>query len=427
MASLGRTLAERARSLKGRFGPRGLLAGGAVAAVALVVVLVAVIPGGGGEAPPPADAPDSTDPGSGASKPAGGAGPVARAMRRMSVGDKVGQLMLVGPGGTDAGGPVISALEQRGYGGLVIESSDYASPGQVSRLADEAAGRARRSEHVAPWVMAPQDGGEASALDGLPPDEAPDEIGSPRDAGDEGEKAAEQLLDAGVNGVLSPLLDVAPFGGSSPEQNAYSDDADEVSAYAAATVRAFGKADVFAAPKHFPGLGAASGESEEGPVNVGLGVAELARRDLRPFEEAIRADVPGIVVGHGIYQAGDFVTPASLSPAIVEDLLRDRLGFEGVAITDDLTSPAVTATLPSPEAAVEAVKAGEDLVWVSRDEKTQTAVYDALLRAVKGGKIEAARLDEAVTRTLEAKRTAGLLEGSGGGGGKEKSGDGGGR
>ena len=168
---------------------------------------------------------------------------------------------------------------------------------------------------------------------------------------------------------------------------------------------------MLSAPKYFPGMGAASQSTEEGPVQVGLSLEDLTARDLVPFEAAIRAGAPAIQIGHGLYATDDFVTPASLSKTITTDLLRDRLGFKGVAITDDLSAPAVTAVAPVPEAAVSAIKAGADLLFISRPQGQQEAAYLAVLNAVRKGNIPRKRIDEALLRVLTAKRRLGLIQG----------------
>ncbi|HEV2075867.1 MAG TPA: glycoside hydrolase family 3 N-terminal domain-containing protein, partial [Thermoleophilaceae bacterium] len=133
------------------------------------------------------------------------------------------------------------------------------------------------------------------------------------------------------------------------------------------------------------------------------------------FRAAIAAGVPGILVGPGRYAVDDFIVPASTSEAVLTGLLRDELGFDGVAIADDVTSPAVTATLPAGRAAVDAIRAGADLVYVSRDARLQREVYDALLEAVQSGSLSEERVDEALRRSLEAKLAAGVLPKKGGG------------
>jgi beta-N-acetylhexosaminidase len=166
---------------------------------------------------------------------------------------------------------------------------------------------------------------------------------------------------------------------------------------------------VFSAVTHFPGLGATDQSTEEGPATVGLGLDELRARDLIPFEAAIDAGVPGVVVGHALYAINDFTVPASLSKEVVTDLLRRELRFRGVAITDDLADPAITAIHTVPDAAVQAVRAGADMIYISGGVGDQQSAYVAVLRAVQRGKIPRRRLDEAVGRILLAKQDYDLI------------------
>jgi beta-N-acetylhexosaminidase len=142
---------------------------------------------------------------------------------------------------------------------------------------------------------------------------------------------------------------------------------------------------------------------------VGLGLRELRRRDLRPFRAAIAAGVPGVVLGHGLYPMTDYVTPASLSRRVATNLLRGELGFRGVSITDDLAEPAVTTSLAVPDAAVAALRAGADMLFISGPPADQQAAYVAVLRAVRRGRVSRRRLNEAVERILDVKRDYGLL------------------
>src|SRR5207244_4591404 len=116
---------------------------------------------------------------------------------------------------------------------------------------------------------------------------------------------------------------------------------------------------------HFPGIGAATGSTDDGPAEVGLDMRALGRRDLVPFRAAVQAGASAMVVSHAGYAPDSFVVPGSLSHAIETNLLRFELGFRGVAITDDLEAGAIVAGDAIPTAAVQAVRAGADLVWVS--------------------------------------------------------------
>jgi beta-N-acetylhexosaminidase len=212
-----------------------------------------------------------------------------------------------------------------------------------------------------------------------------------------------------VNGVLGPVIDVGLAEDPAVGPRAFSDEPDRVAAYTRGVIEAYRRTKVFAAAKHFPGLGSASQSTEEGPANVGLTLDELRRRDLVPFRAAIDAGVPGVIVGHGLYAADDFVTPASLSRRVTTGLLKRELRFEGIAIADDLADPPISALEKVPDAAVTALKAGADMLYVSGSTGDQQAAYVAVLRAVRSGEIPRARVDDALVRILSVKRDYGLI------------------
>ncbi len=322
--------------------------------------------------------------------------PVTRAARvacGLTLEAKVAQLLLLGqaPAGE---------LRRLGVGGVVIGASSAAG---LAASPPPARGR------LAPWVLAVQEGGERNALAGLPPVASPADLPSARAAASEARASARSLHGAGVDGVLGPVVDVGVEAGNALGTRVYSDDPDEVSAYAEQVVRAYRRERSFSAVEHFPGLGTADALTTDGPASVGLTLRELRERDLGPFDAAIAAGVPAVVVGHGLYELTGFVTPASLSSSVVTKLLREQLGFRGVAITADLAEPAVSLTTPAPKAAVQALRAGADLVYFSGPPAVQQATFDALLKAVRTKRISRERLDEAVLRDVAAKRDYGLL------------------
>ena len=127
--------------------------------------------------------------------------------------------------------------------------------------------------------------------------------------------------------------------------------------------------------------------------------------ELQPFRAAIDADVAAIMTAHIIYPALDADRPATISPTILTDLLRKELGFDGLIITDDMEMKAIDDRYQSGEAAVMAIEAGADIVMVLWTPAKQIEVFDALLSAVKSGRISQARLDQSVERILKSKGT----------------------
>lgn len=329
--------------------------------------------------------------------------------RRMSVEDRVAQLFLLGFAGQDLTAPIFEQLRERGLGAIVVDEQNYVSSDQLAALTGETRVIAEQEGHVAPWVLAPQEGGEFNAFADLPPATAAAELDSAASAFDEAVEAAATLRGLGVNGVLAPVVDVAPPDGAAVGARAFSDDPRDVAGYADAVVDAYRAQSMLTAPAHFPGLGSGGEDTRLGPSQVGADLDELRARDLVPFRAAIRAGAPAITMSNGLYVTDDFVTPGSLSVGLIGGLLRRELGFRGVVITDDLADPAVTALTTIPKAAVDAVRAGADLLYVSGPPSEQEAAYAAVLRAARSGAISRARLREALLRNLSVKRNYGLI------------------
>jgi beta-N-acetylhexosaminidase len=327
----------------------------------------------------------------------------------LSVDRKVAQLFLLGFRGTDLNAEIFQRLRRLDLGGVVIGRDNYTTPDALGQMAGEARVIAADAGHVRPFVMASQPGGELNSFPDLPPASSPAELRSAAEAGSQAAESAHALSELGVNGVLGPSLDVGVEGGSALGNGTYSDDPAEVSAFADAVLRAYSDAGVFAAAAHFPGLGSADQATEDGPATVGLGLSELRRRDLLPFRAAVEDAVPGLVLSHALYPMNDFTAPGSLSREVDTSLLRGELGFQGVAITDDLAEPAVAVAATVPQAAVQAIRAGADMLYVSGPVADQQAAYDAVLAAARRGHIPRSRLDEAVGRILTAKETLRLL------------------
>src|SRR5690349_8848117 len=335
-------------------------------------------------------------------------GSVSDRARRMPLESKVAQLFLVGFAGTGANAPVFSELAQRDIGGIVFLADNYTSPRQLTGLTAAARQVARRHKRVPPWLLTIQDGGEFSELAGLPPADGPSALSTVPAAAVEASQAARALRGVGINGVLGPDVDVDTDPGGPYTRIAFSNDPDEVARFAAATVRAYARERMFTAPKHFPGLGAADNPTSDGSATVGLSLDQLATRDLVPFKAALDAGSQGVMIGHGLYTSDNFATPASQSSALIEQLLRTNMRFGGVAVTDDLEAPAITDTMPVPNAAVASIQAGADMVYIS-DPADQEAAYQAVLNAARRGQISGGRLDAAVLHILLAKEKLHLL------------------
>jgi beta-N-acetylhexosaminidase len=371
----------------------------AVVVIAVVVWLVAIRP-------------DDDDEGRAGTTPTakGGSQRIGDLLGDLSEEEKVDQLVLAGFEGRGEDAEIGATLRDDPLGGVLIGPENWPGAADGKKMIEELLDDAKESGDIPPLVAAAQEGGPYRALEDLPPDERAIEIGdfAEEDRAEEwAEDAGKALDDVGVDLDLAPLADVATLDSPIADRS-FSDDSAVAASMTAAALRGCRKAEIACAVGHFPGLGAASQDPATGPATVGLDRATLSSRDLAPFEAAIGAKVPAVVLSLAFYSAYDPVTPAALDPEIVTGLLREELGFEGVAITDDLESGAIRAGSKAPDAAVAAVVAGADMVQVSSTRDALSA-RDALVKAVQSGEISSDRLDEAVGRVLKLKASLGTL------------------
>jgi beta-N-acetylhexosaminidase len=317
-----------------------------------------------------------------------------------------------------------------GVGALVVRPQSWPGGGGQQLLSRLHATTGPKG--IPPLIIGLQEGGVYGAYPDLPPAERQleiGEIGKTSTARTWAEGWAGALKAAGFDLNTAPLADVATLD-SAIADRAFGDEVELVSDLTRAAVRGCESAGLACAAAHFPGQGSATQDPDLGPATVSLDDASLKQRDLVPFEAAFEAKAPAVVLSNAFFAAYDPVTPASLSPTVATRLLRDELGFKGVAITDDLTAAAVADFQPIPEAAVAALAGGADLVAIG-DPAAAAGARKRMLEAARGGGIPLERLDQAAARVLDLKRRVGLLPAGGkggagkGGGAKSKKGGGG--
>jgi beta-N-acetylhexosaminidase len=201
--------------------------------------------------------------------------------------------------------------------------------------------------------------------------------------------------------TIAPLADVdIPSGAISARL--FSTDPSAVAQMAAAAVTAYRRSGLISAVGHFPGEGAASADPDEMTATVGGTLASLKTRDLIPFQ-TLTAHAPVIVMSNATYVAFDGVTPAGLLPQAVS-LLRDTYGFAGAVMSDDLDAT-LNATGQSPgPTALQALQAGNDLLYITGPPSEHTAAYDAVLTAAQHSASVRAMVRAALLRDLTLKQ-----------------------
>jgi beta-N-acetylhexosaminidase len=331
-------------------------------------------------------------------------GDVAVRAENMSVRDAVGQMFIVSVGGTEPDYYIEKMIRERNIGGVILFGHNMENEAQTRALVGSLQELSMQTEPSIPlFVAVDQEGGRIGSAPWVTPQPAAARIGARGDAAEAravSEEIGRELSRAGVNTDLAPVVDTG-FGAAIGPRS-YGEDPELVARMGAAAVEGFEEAGVVSAAKHFPNHGPATADSHTSLPVVEHDLATVRSFDLPPFRAAIEAGVPMVMAGHLLYPAIDPERPASLSPEAI-GMLREELGFEGVVVTDDLAMAGAAGDGPPARAAVEAVKAGADLLIISSPPQQQADAYDAVVAAVESGEIPRGRVREGVERLLRLK------------------------
>jgi beta-N-acetylhexosaminidase len=318
----------------------------------------------------------------------------------------IGQLLIGSLAGTTISAELRSLAREFGLGGVTLFGRNIEAPEQVAELSHDVQSLA---SDVPLWVGVDQEGGRVARLKApftvWPPMAVLGRSGDAALAGRFAAALAAELKAVGITLDYAPVLDIHtnpknPIIGD----RALADSADAVARLGAAIVRGLQEHGVAACGKHFPGHGDTSVDSHLELPLVGHPPDRIRRVECVPFREAIRADVAFLMTAHVLVPSMDEARPATLSPRLVQDLLRGELGYPGVILSDDLEMKAIAATCAVPDAAVQAIAAGCDGVLVcSGDVEVQAATLEALVRAVEQDRIPYKRLEDAQRRLRRAK------------------------
>lgn len=303
------------------------------------------------------------------------------------------------------GGPDKQMLKQvrvGQLGNLIVLPHDARSlKGDVARVQKAA----REGGNPPLLIMIAQEGGFVKRLPG-PPNTSPNDLGKSGDANAaraEGQSTGSFLASLGVNVNLAPLMDVTlPRTADTIASRTYGSDGAKVAELGAALIEGLQAGGVAATAKHFPGLGLSTVDTDFGKATV---VATPTEQDaaLAPFKAAIDAGVDLVMVSTAVYQNLGSPNPAALANAIVNGQLRNKFGFKGPIITDDLEARSITDLTTPERAAVAALRAGDDLLLFAHHVGTGASAFQAVLKAAKAGQLDPAALQAAYDRVVALK------------------------
>ena len=342
----------------------------------------------------------------------------ARAMRAFAASltddELLGQAFMLGYPDAVLTPFLLGWIEGQGLGGVKIFPRNVASLEQLAADVDRMQAAAQRQPRRIPLLVATDvEGGWIDhvkhQLSKTPGNLAIGASGMADDAYRTGRYLGLELAALGINMNFAPTVDVY----SSPDASvigprAFGSDPVQAGLLAVAWFRGLQSAGIIATAKHYPGHGAADRDSHLVLPRVGAGRQQLWDRELVPYRFLIREGLPAVMSGHLAFPAiTGYDVPASLSPVFMDELLRDRLGFEGIVVTDDLEMAGAVQFAGSPAAAVvAAIEAGNDLALVSHTQAWQERAWEVARQRMTADARFRDRVAAAALRVLEAKRAA---------------------
>ena len=225
---------------------------------------------------------------------------------------------------------------------------------------------------------------------------------------------ARQLKALGIDAIHSPVLDVNTHP-DNPEigTRSYSPKTQDVIKYAAESLAGFTEGGVWATAKHFPGRGHSTADVHFGVATIDESAERMRDIHLAPYRALIAQGLPSIMLAHSVFPGIDPDKEiATLSRAIITDVLRGELGFDGMVMTDSFTMGGLVAKYEVNEAAIMCIQHGVDLILLKDETALRGELFDGLTAAVRSGRITEDRLHNAVGHVLSLKERFGLLDGA---------------
>jgi beta-N-acetylhexosaminidase len=318
----------------------------------------------------------------------------------------IGQLAIIGFDGHGIPEDVRRLAREFDLGGVIYFARNVDTPDQVADMSRQAQAL---TQELPLWVSVDQEGGRVARLK-RPFTEWPPMITLGR-AKDErlaerfARALAAELKAVGVSLDYAPVLDVH----TNPKNpvigdRALAERAEDVARLGTAIIRTLQSEGIAACGKHFPGHGDTAVDSHHELPVIEHPPDRLDAVELVPFKAAIQAGVASIMTAHILIPTLDGERPATLSPAIVDGLLKERLGYTGLVLSDDLEMKAISGRYGHSDATVQAIAAGCDAVLMCAPQpEQQAAAFEALIHAVESGRLAMKRIEDAMARHRRVK------------------------
>ncbi|MFA6295776.1 MAG: glycoside hydrolase family 3 N-terminal domain-containing protein [Patescibacteria group bacterium] len=324
-------------------------------------------------------------------------------LKNWTLKQKVGQLMIVNFNGTEPDYYINKMILERNVGGVILMGANIKDNDQIKTLTNALQYNTTINEKQIPlFISIDQEGGIVTRLQDVE-HTAEKDIKTEEQAIKVAKTRGEQLLSLGININLAPVLDFSTDKNSFIYSRTFENNLAETSKLAVATAKGYNQAKIIYVPKHFPGhFNSVIDSHQELPMILESEKEML--NNTKPFQEVINNQDPKIIMtSHTLYPKIDPKYPATLSKKILTDILRKKLKYNGLIMTDDLSMKALTKKYTLEEIAIKALQASNDILLFIGEPEEQVNVYNAIIKAVEDKKISEKEIDEKVIKILELK------------------------
>lgn len=324
----------------------------------------------------------------------------------MNIKRAVGQLFTVGFEGKKMNQKLIKMIHDYYIGGIVLFRENIGTPKELIQLIQDIQNEAKSAGYKKPlFISIDEENGTVKRLgskyEGYPGAMSISASGNSQYAFDIGKALGKDLKRLGINWNFSPVLDI----NNNPNNpvisvRSFGETPDQVSKYGIKLMKGLQESGVVATAKHFPGHGDTDVDSHMALPKIAHDLEKLEKVELKPFKKAINEGVDCIMTAHILFPAleSEKNRPATLSKNVITGLLRNKLGFNGIVVTDALEMKAISEGIGISNAAVEAIKAGVDNLLIGHLENEQIKAMSTVIKSVKDGDISQNRIEESLNR-----------------------------
>ena len=324
----------------------------------------------------------------------------------MSNEQLAGQRLMVGFEGTGLNPDLKFLIQRLNVGGVILFAGNLKAPDQIKELCRSIQDYARICRQPPLFIAVDQEGGQVARLKepftifpGNP------HMKSEKDAVHFAEVTAAELNRVGINMNMAPVMDVSPEGaGSIMSERTFGDNPAWVSRLGVQVIAHLQLNNIMAVAKHFPGIGRTTLDSHLDMPVLRDDLATMEQFDLIPFEAGLQSGVSGVMLSHIFYTRLDPQWPASLSPQIAKTLLRERMGFDGLVLTDDLDMGAIGKHYDIHTAIHQILAADIDLTLICHKGPNIEIAFEEILKEVTDAPEMKIRGIESADRIMRAKR-----------------------